>query len=298
MSPFLNSPILVTGANGQLGRGVIDHLLAAGAGNVIAASRHPEKLADLAARGVVTRKVDFEDAASLAAAFAGVERALIVSTDAIDTPGKRLAQHRAAIGAALEAGVGHLAYTSMPNPGPTSLVPFAPDHLGSEQAIAQSGAGYTILRNNMYMDNAHGWLPGVLASGKWFTSAGTGRVGYVSRDDAARAAAAALTSETGSQTVDITGTRSLSVDEFAVILREVFDKPVEVIQVSDQQLTDGLTQAGLPPFLAALLAAFDASARAGQLDVTTDAVQHLTGRAPQSMHDFLVEHRSAFEHGH
>ena len=72
---------LVTGAGGHLGRLVVERLLAAKAGKVIAASRDPAKLADLAAKGAETRRADFDDPASLDAAFKGVDRLLIISTD-------------------------------------------------------------------------------------------------------------------------------------------------------------------------------------------------------------------------
>ncbi len=112
-----NQTLLVTGASGQLGRRVVELLLEAGAGTVVAATRDPAKLADLAARGAVVRRADFDDEASLVEAFQGVDRLLLISTDALDRPGRRLAQHEAAVRAAVSAGVGHIVYTSLTNPG-------------------------------------------------------------------------------------------------------------------------------------------------------------------------------------
>src|ERR1700722_8416773 len=142
--------LFVTGAGGHLGRRVVEILLEKGAGKIVAGTRKPEKLADLAARGVEVRPADFDDPKGLEAALAGVDRVLIISTDAIDRPGRRLAQHRAAVAAATRAAVKHVVYTSMPNPE-TSPVVFAPDHLGTEQALKASGISYTILRNCWYM---------------------------------------------------------------------------------------------------------------------------------------------------
>ena len=99
-----NQTLLVTGASGHLGRRVVELLLEAGAGTVIAATRDPAKIADLAARGAVTRKADFDDEASLVEAFADVDRLLLVSTDAVDRPGRRITQHQAAVRAAVRAG--------------------------------------------------------------------------------------------------------------------------------------------------------------------------------------------------
>jgi len=98
--------LFVTGASGQLGRRVVELLLEKGAGKIVAGTRKPEKLADLAARGVTVRQVDFENGKELEAALAGADRVLIISTDAIDRPGRRLAQHKAAVAAAVAAAAG------------------------------------------------------------------------------------------------------------------------------------------------------------------------------------------------
>lgn len=91
MSAPLPSRLLVTRASGYIGRRTVELLLEAGAENV-AASRYPEMLSDLASRGAEIRKADFDDPATLDLAFAGVERLLIVSTDAFGVPGKRQRQ--------------------------------------------------------------------------------------------------------------------------------------------------------------------------------------------------------------
>ena len=74
--------ILVTGAKGQLGRGVVARLLSQLPASDIAASvRDPAKAADIAERGVEVRRGDFADPASLTAAFTGAEQVLLVSAD-------------------------------------------------------------------------------------------------------------------------------------------------------------------------------------------------------------------------
>jgi len=97
--------LLVTGASGQLGRRVVELLLDAKAGRVIATTRTPEKLASLAARGAEIRRADFADPASLRAAFGGADRLLLISTGDLFPLGLRLGQQRAAVAAAVAAGV-------------------------------------------------------------------------------------------------------------------------------------------------------------------------------------------------
>lgn len=283
---------LVTGAAGHLGRQTVAHLLAAKTGKVIAASRDPAKLADLAAQGAETRRADFDDPASLDAAFEGVDRLLIVSTDALGVPGLRQRQHRAAVDAAARAHVGHVVYTSMPNPEPGSLIPFAPDHYETEQALANSGLAHTILRVTWYAENLLRSLPSILPTGKWYSSAGDGRVANVGRDDVARAAAAALIKTPGGK-LDITGPELLTTRQISAIVAQVFAKPVEVVPVSDEQLLAGMIAAGVPKVFAELGVAFDANTRAGKVDLISDAVVKLTGRPPAPLRDVLAANKSA-----
>jgi len=283
---------LVTGAGGHLGRLVVEHLLAAKAGKVIAASRDPAKLADLAAKGAETRRADFDEPASLDAAFKGVDRLLIVSTDSVVEPGRRLRQQKAAVAAAARARVGHAIYTSMPNPEPGSLIPFAPDHFETEQALKKSGLPHTILRVSWYAENLLRSLPSILSTGKWRSAAGDGRVANIARDDVARAAAAALIKAPGGR-FDLTGPELLTTRQIAAIIADVFGKKIEVVPVSDEQLLAGLIAAGVPRPFAELGVAFDANTRAGKIDIRSDAVAKLTGKPPASLRDVLTANKSA-----
>jgi NAD(P)H dehydrogenase (quinone) len=283
---------LVTGAGGHLGRRVVELLLEARAGKVIAATRDPAKLADLAAKRVETRRADFDDPASLDAAFKGVDRLLIISTDALGVPGKRERQHKTAVAAAARAHVGHVVYTSMPNPEPGSLIPFAPDHYETEQALTKSGLPHTILRVSWYAENLLRSLPSILSTGKWYSSAGDGRVANVARDDVARAAAGALMKTPGGK-FDVTGPEPLTTRQIAAIVAAVFAKPVEVVAVSDEQLLGGMVAAGVPKVFAELGVAFDANTRAGKIDLISDAVLKLTGRPPAPLRDVLAANKSA-----
>ncbi len=292
--PDLGTRILVTGAAGHLGHRVAELLLEAGASGVTAGSRQLQKLDDLAARGAHLVRADFDDPASLDSAFAGIERLLIVSTDAVTVPGQRQQQHLAAIAAAIKAKVRLIVYTSMPKPEPGSPIPFAPDHYATEQAIERSGIPFTILRVNWYADNSFRWLPQVLQSGQWFTSAGDGGARYVAREDVARIAAAALLSGAAQGRIDVAGPDRLTAAQIVATVNEVFGTQVALVPVSDTQLAAGLSAAGVPPPLVQLLVAMDTNTRTGGLDVESDAVRRLTGRSPQSFRDFLIQNRAAY----
>lgn len=292
----MSDTILITGAAGQLGQRVIHHLLETykvPAANLIAATRDPVKLAGLAAKGVTIRKADFDDASSLTAAFDGVDRLLIISTDALAVAGQRLKQHTAAVQAAVKAGVKHIAYTSMPSPD-KSLVTFAPDHLGTENAVKASGLPYTILRNAWYMDNYLHGMPHNLQAGSWYTASGDGKVANISREDCASAIAAALASGTSdSATYTLTGSESLTADQIAAVVADAVGKPLAAVKVTDEQLGKGLRGAGLPDFVADMLVSADANIRAGNFDLVTGDFTKLTGKQQEKLKDFFVAHRAA-----
>jgi NAD(P)H dehydrogenase (quinone) len=290
--------LLVTGASGHLGRRVLELLLANDSTRdraLYAVTRTPDKIADLAARGVTVRAASFEDdPAALSAAFRGANRALVISTDAVDRPGRRILQHQAAIGAAKAAGVRHVVYTSLVHADPDSLVTLAPDHFATERAIADSGLSHAILRNNMYTDYLLFNLPAAVRAGRIANAFGAGAVSYVTREDCARAAAAALASTFEGRTrLDITGPAALTQRELAAIVSEITGRRVEYESLDPDTATRGLVAAGLPQPVADLLVSFERSGKAGQLAVVSPAVRELTGREATSVRDFLAGQRAA-----
>lgn len=295
----MTAKYLVTGASGQLGQRVVHHLLetsGVAAGDIIAASRKPEQLADLAAKGVLVRRVDFDDAASMEAAFAEAEKVLIISTDTLDRPGHRLVQHRAAIAAAEKAGVRHLLYTSMPEPVNSALL-FAPDHEGTEAAIeASSVPAWTILRNNWYFENVMMSAGPALASGHWYSAAGDGKVAHISRDDIGRAIAAALVAAGKEKTVyTLTGSSSYTHREMASLISAAAGKEITVIDVPVEGLVQGMVGAGLPEPVARVFASIDTMVGNGGLSRVTGDVKTLTGQEPQSFESWVESQAEAFK---
>lgn len=282
--------LFISGAGGKLGRLVIEQLQARGfAGRIIAGTRKPDEL-DIA--GVEARKADFSDVAGFTAALEGVDRVLLISTDALGEA--RRAQHLNAVAAAKAAGVKRILYTSIPNPDPGNAIVMAADHYPTEQAIKASGIDYTILRTSWYAENLFGSLPQALKSGKWFTSAGEGRISYVPRADIARAAAGALVSDLpGSRVLTITGSEAHTIREVAALATEVTSKPIEVVDVSDADVTAGMLAAGLPQPVAELLTTFEVGYRQGALSMVTNAVEEFGGRKPQKLRDFLNDNKAA-----
>ena len=293
-----NETILVTGASGKFGHAVINHLLSTYAvpgKQIIAVTRKPETLKDLSAKGVQVRAGDFDDEASLAEAFKGADRLLIVSTDALDRPGRRLEQHSRAVAAAKAAGVKHIAYTSMMHPDAESPIGFAADHRGTEEAIKATGIAHTILRNAWYMENLVMSLPAAFASGQWYVASGDGKTSHTARDDQARTAAAVLASGSNETAVyNVTGPEALTADETAKLVSDAVGKPLAVVHVTPDQLQAGMIAAGVPDFLAPVFVSFDVNGLKGRAGTLSDAVEKLSGVKPQTLRQWLGANKSLF----
>jgi NAD(P)H dehydrogenase (quinone) len=281
----------VSGASGQLGRRTVELLRErVDASRIVALSRTPEKLADLA---VTARQADFNDPDGLVSALAGVERLLIISTDDLREPGFRATQHAAAIQAAAKAGVGHLLYTSFTRTEPGNPAFVSPDHHGTEQALAESGLPYTSLRNNVYTELLLATAPPAVAGGVLAANNGDGATAYVTREDIA-ALAAALLAEGGHENslLEVSGPAAVTQAEVAQALAEVTGKPVRYQPLTDEEAVAGMVQAGMPEGIAQAYASFGTAAREGFLDHTSDVITRITGQAPTSVADFLAAHRT------
>lgn len=271
--------IVVTGATGPLGRLIIESLLDRGvsADQITAVGRNVDRLAELAGRGVVTQRADYDDPASLQAAFAGAEQLMFVSGSEV---GKRVVQHGNVVTAAKEAGVGLIVYTSIAHADTSSLV-LAAEHKATEQLIKDAGLPYVLLRNSWYLENYTGQLPTYLQHGV-AGAAGDGRVSAATRADYAEAAAAVLTAEGQAGRVYELGGAPFTMTELAAEISRQAGRTISYLDLPVDKYTELLVAAGLPEGYAAVLADGDRGLGQGELEVGDDLAT-LLGRAPTTL---------------
>ena len=277
--------IVVTGATGHLGRLTVEALLRRGiaAEQITATGRRTETLGDLAERGVSVRRADFDDPTSLREAFAGAEKVLLVSSSEV---GQRVAQHTNVINAASEAGVGLIAYTSIPK-ADTSTLLLAEEHRATEQLLAESGIPHVVLRNGWYIENYTGQLPVYLEHGI-AGAAGEGRVSAATRADYAEAAAAVLAEDGHVGAIYELGGPAFTMPELAHVLSEVTGRSVSYTDLPVEQYTQVLVGAGLPDAVAAVFADGDRGVADGELYVSPVDLEHLIGRPATSLRDAVA----------
>ena len=296
--------IIVTGASGQFGRAAAEQLIGlVPPSQLILTTRKPDGLADLAAKGAQVRFANFDDPASLAAAFAGGTKMLLISTARVGT---RVGQHKNAIDAAVAAGVKHIAYTSVVNadkPGNPAIVSW--DHRDTEKLVEASGAAFTHLRDNHYSEAvAMVMAPIALAMGRLPGSAHDGKEGFVSREDCVASAVAVMTTPGHeNRTYDLTGPGLVTIPEAMAMVSEISGKPIVYDYVTDDDMQAHFDALGFPrhasdgpvdpakPWSSDDMVSFEQAIREGYFEVVSDHVEKLTGKKPRSLRDTLIQYQ-------
>jgi NAD(P)H dehydrogenase (quinone) len=272
-----NPRYVVTAAAGQLGRLVVATLAErAGPGAVAAVVRDPARAAGLFPAGVAVRHGDYDAPGTLDDAFAGAERILLISSNAV---GVRVAQHRNAIDAAARAGVARIAYTRVLH-ADRSALGLAGEHRETEALIAASGLPYTLLRNGWYSENYAAAIPAARAHGALIGSAGAGRISGAARRDYADAAAIALLAADAPAAAvhELAGDTAFTLADFAAELSRQTGRDIPYVDMPEAAYRDALVGAGLPEAVARLLADSDAQAAQGALYDDSGQLSRLIGR--------------------
>ncbi|MBM9509475.1 SDR family oxidoreductase [Actinacidiphila acididurans] len=284
--------VMITGATGELGRRVVEFLLQrVPAGRIAALARRPEDLSDLAARGVLVRRGDYEDPDGLVPAFDGVEKLLLISARAFTDAETA---HRNVIHAAKAAGARHLHYTAVQRrAGSDVVIPQATQwDEYTERELAASGLDVTVLRNSMYLESFD-MLIGELAPDRVIrVPAGRTPTALATRADMAEATAAVLATDGhAGRGYSLAGSRTFTLDDVATTLGEISGAPVTYQDTPVEDYVAARVQAGMPDPWARFTAAWFQAVAAGEFTPTTD-IEHLTGRPPTSLRAFLTHHRS------
>jgi NAD(P)H dehydrogenase (quinone) len=280
--------IVVTGASGQLGGLTVEALLARGvpASQIVATSRDITRIKDFADRGVVVRRADFAEPDTLAAAFEGADKLLLVSTTTVD---ERVANHRRAVDAAVAAGVSLVAYTSMSHAATATTV-LAATHRATEEYLRERAVPAVMLRNSWYLENYTAQLPLILAGGAVAGAAGRGRISAATRADYAEAAAVVLTTDghTG-EVYELGGDEAFTLADLAAAISAATGKRITYTDLPAGELARVLAGAGLPAELAHVLVDADLGMARGELFTDSGDLRRLIGRPTTPPADAIAD---------
>ncbi|MGV9663255.1 NmrA family NAD(P)-binding protein [Nocardia niigatensis] len=289
--------ILVTGVSGALGGLVLAGLRAQPDLEVVAgtSSRDAARLPD-----GTTRRIDFDDPASLTAGFDGVDTLVFISAgyaeDDVVT-----ARHGAVVAAAAAAGVRHVIYTGISASALHTTI--ALPHLWTEKQLAAAPFAVTVLRNGFYSELPVGLAAGAAesaaATGVFAAPFGTGRFSGVAREDLAEVAVrvaaeverdlrAGTAGPHAGRTYELEGVASVSGAEIAGVLSESLGRPVEYRDVPLTELRDSLLGGGLEPYRIGHTVSLFSNLKAGFLHATGSDLPALLSGAPRPLRDEIV----------
>jgi NAD(P)H dehydrogenase (quinone) len=274
---------LVTGASGRLGRRVVELLLQADV-PVIATTRTPDTLRQRIRPGAEVRYADLDEPDTLHRAFTGVDRVLLISTSSDPTRRRRLQRHGNAITAAERAGVRHLVYTSITGVHRTAVPSVYDDHSRTEEALAASTLEWTVLRHNLYADQLMDALPQALAFGRLTAVAPGAPIAYVTREDCARAdAAALLRAVDGHRIFEVTGPVAVDRATIAATIGAWCARHVAATRVDPVVLRAALVRAGMWQQVADTLVELETGIAEGRHGTVSHDLDELAGSPARSV---------------
>jgi uncharacterized protein YbjT (DUF2867 family) len=285
--------VLVTAATGTVGSGVVRELVARGV-DVRAFVRDPARAAALLGDGVQLAVGDLGDPSTVRRALEGVDRMFL---NCGNVPGQ-VEMESAAVTAAAEAGVERLVKLSTIGAEAGSPLLFWDWQGCIEDHLRASGLPAVVLRANFFMTALLASAGSVRHAGAVFAPAAGARVSMVDPADVSAAAAGALAADDGAEGVHVvTGPEAVSWDDIARHLSAATGRPVAFVDVPDDAAREAMVGDGLPPFVADFLVGAFRVFRAGGASEVTDTVQALAGRPPRSVADYLRAHAAVFGAG-
>lgn len=282
--------ILITGATGNLGKATINSLLDKGIppNHITALVRDEKKSAELKSKGLQIKLGDYEDDDSLKSAFQGVDKLLLISSSS--DINKRFEQHKNAINAAREVGVGHIIYTSfdMKNLKQSIMGEEVLYHANTADYLKQTAIPYTLMNNTMYADMIPFLCGRDILNNGISIPAGEGKTPFLPITEMAEAIAAVLTTP-GHENKEyiIAAETAFSFAEIADLLSDITGKTIAYHQPEVSAYINQLIQTGASAEDAAYIARFCVAIANGEFDTKKSDVKLLIGRSPVSLKDFL-----------
>ncbi len=250
--------------------------------------RHPERATGLAQAGVEIAEGDLEVAETIDAAMRGVSSVVLVSP-AIP------AQELNVINSAVRAGAGHVVKITS-DASTDSHIARRRGQAEIENGLVASGLGYTLLRNNAYMQNLLMLAPLIARTSGFVSSTGDGRIGMIDARDVGAAAAEIAVSPGAhaGKTYWPTGPESLSYPDAASTLSTVLGRPISFRAITDDEQRQAMVDAGLPEAVAQDNVKALALFAQGDADYVTDDIPTLLGRSARTFEQFVTDNAAAF----
>jgi uncharacterized protein YbjT (DUF2867 family) len=276
--------ILITGATGTIGSEVVKALLPAHANHIRVLTRNPGAVFPEGTEKVVADLGDGD----LAPALDGVRAVFSLSEGLnIAAHGQRL------IAAAQRAGVERIVKLSVRNVAHGATDPITTLHRAGEEAIRDSGIGWTFLRPTAFMSNALNWAGMIAGDQVVYAPFAVGRAAVVDPADIAAVAAACLTQDGHDHRIyELTGPDPLSPADQVAILSKVLGRDLRYAEADPAGSVAQMVSYGMPEDLAsAIIEQFRSTLEPWSPEPTSD-VTAVTKRPARTFADWAQAHRT------
>jgi uncharacterized protein YbjT (DUF2867 family) len=276
--------ILITGATGNVGSELIMALLPAHAGQIRVLTRNPDAVFPEGTQKVVADLGDSDLAPVLDGA-----RAVFLLTEGLNTA----AHDRRLVAAARRGSVERIVKLSVLAVGHGATDPITSGHRAGEEAIRDSGLGWTFLRPTAFMSNALNWAPMITADQVVHHPFAAGRAAVVDPADIAAVAAASLTHDSHNERVyELTGPEPLSPAGQVAILGQVLGRDLRYAEADPADTLAQWVSYGMPEELAdAVIEQFRSTLEPYYSEPTGD-ITAVTSRPARSFADWAQAHRT------
>ena len=229
---------------------------------------------------------DYESGRSMAAAFAGIDTALIISSMGSNTT--RIRHHHIAIDAAIAAGVRHIVYTSSVIAPRASEFEWAVAHENTEDYLMKTGTSYTILRVGPYFSNFDYLFRSAVQCGRLFFPSIHAHVAYVTQQDVADAAVAVLTGKNHhKKTCHILGQQAVTAIEMAHMLTGITGRHIEAMEMPVELFVEQFRKQITSHYLIEALSGFYTALTKNEYAETSREMESLTGRPATTARAYL-----------
>ncbi|MGL5827313.1 MAG: NmrA family NAD(P)-binding protein [Nocardioides sp.] len=285
--------ILVIGGTGSVGSPVVRALVERGLPTRVLVRRPPEH-DTLGSFNRSLQSVDFvvgdaDDPGALSSACAGVDQVFV----AMANGPRQLEIELAIVREARRAGVSHIVKVSAPLVGEEIPVAIARMHFRVEQEIERTGMQATFLRPYGFMQNLlKAQAEAINHTGMFFGITGDAQMNLVDARDIAAVAVRSLTDPAIRGPLVLTSDRTASYPEIADML-SVTGKRITYVNQRPLTMRRAMKRADLPDWLIEHILEIQGLTLTHP-ETPTRTVLDVTGRAPRTIEDFLVEYADRF----
>lgn len=279
-------PVLVTGAAGNLGAAFIEAADHNGIESV-PAGRSPQRLRERFP-GKRAARLDFEDPDTFSPALEGVQGVFLIRPPAISRVAETV---NAFIDAAVRHRVRHVLFVSVSGADRNPIVP----HHRIEKHLSHAGTPHTILRPGFFAQNlGDAYVLDIREDDRIFLPAGRGAVAFIDVRDVGEVAVRVFQDPArhGGHGYELAGPRAHTFDEVAAVLSKVLRRRIAYQPASIPAYVAHLHSRGLSLGQIAVQTILHTRLRNARAEVPEETLEHLLGRTPTSLEQYVRDHRT------